>query len=167
MLKIVKHIYKDANGNVWEIEKVTTPKKKGVYTCWIGDCVALNVSFKRDTKKQVREQIEAYVPAGQMNPCKVGFVVSAADVAKHNGVLNAGTYIFTAHEVALFNELARCKHTSIWGSAIRAHTSTGVPNVSKFRDLIRQLKSQAFDNRDAMAEIIGLVGIKMLDEWKS
>jgi len=34
----IKSTYRDNDGDIWEIERQSLPKKKGVYIFWVGEC---------------------------------------------------------------------------------------------------------------------------------
>lgn len=61
-MAIVKTIYyyEDANGNVWEIERVVLNKltTRGQYVYWQAECKALNKSLRGTLKREVINQIK-------------------------------------------------------------------------------------------------------------
>ena len=57
-MKLIKQIYQDKKGNIWEIEKCSLPKKRGYYTFWSADCITLNKSFRDNLKGNLLKQIE-------------------------------------------------------------------------------------------------------------
>ena len=49
----IKSTYRDKDGDIWEIERQSLPKKKGVYIFWVGECTAKKLSFRGSLKREV------------------------------------------------------------------------------------------------------------------
>ena len=52
-MKLIRTIYTDLNGNVWEVQQEKLPKKKGVYTYWVAECKELNKCLRADLKRKI------------------------------------------------------------------------------------------------------------------
>jgi hypothetical protein len=63
-------------------------------------------------------------------------------------------------ESALFEGLCKVPDNTIWGRAISNVMAT--PTVKKFRELVKQLKSQAKDNEQVMESILGTKTLQLL-----
>lgn len=59
-MNIIKSIYQDANGNLWEIEKMSLNNlcKRGEYVYWQGECSTLNKTVRGKLKRDVINQIK-------------------------------------------------------------------------------------------------------------
>lgn len=57
-MKLLKSLYQDNNGNVWEIEKQSLPKKKGQYNYWVAESKSLNKSIRANLKREIIKQIK-------------------------------------------------------------------------------------------------------------
>lgn len=57
-MNIIASIYRDANGDVWEISRQTLPKKKGEYIFWVAECPKKNISLRGNLKKEVLNRIQ-------------------------------------------------------------------------------------------------------------
>lgn len=55
-------MYKDDLGNIWELEKMSLPKKKGTYDFWYGECSSLNISFRENLKRDLIKKIKNHKP---------------------------------------------------------------------------------------------------------
>lgn len=64
-------------------------------------------------------------------------------------------------EARLFTALMKVPDTTLWGLAINRVVEE--PTVKKYRELIKQLKSQAKDNPKLMATIIGADTLNLLN----
>ena len=49
----IKSTYRDNDGDIWEIERQSLPKKKGVYIFWVGECKTKKLSFRGSLKREV------------------------------------------------------------------------------------------------------------------
>lgn len=58
-------------------------------------------------------------------------------------------------EIELLTQLREVKHDSLWGAVISDVVNAKRVDVKAFRNLVCQLKSQAFDNPMVMQKIIG------------
>lgn len=67
---------------------------------------------------------------------------------------------FTKEEESAYQILSQTKRDSLWGEVIGRTLAKG--SVTEFRELIRQLKSQANDCPDTMIKIIGVDGYRSL-----
>ncbi len=66
----------------------------------------------------------------------------------------------TPPEKQVFEQLRQLQHNSIWGIAIS--NVCEVPDVTRFRELIKSLKSQYNDNPEVMTSILGEVTPKVI-----
>ena len=57
-MQLVKQLYNDDNGNLWEIEKCSLPKKRGTFNFWVAECKALSKNYRENTKKDVIAKIK-------------------------------------------------------------------------------------------------------------
>lgn len=57
-MKLLKSLYQDADGNVWEVQKESLPKKKGEYTYWIAECQSLNKTLRESLKRDIIKKIK-------------------------------------------------------------------------------------------------------------
>lgn len=57
-MKLLKSLYSDALGNVWEIQKESLPKKKGQFNFWTAECKSLNKSYRANLKRDLIKQIK-------------------------------------------------------------------------------------------------------------
>lgn len=57
-MKLLKSVYEDSYGTIWEISKETLPKKKGVYTYWIAECKLFDAVLRGNKKKDLIKMIE-------------------------------------------------------------------------------------------------------------
>lgn len=57
-MKLLKSLYSDSNGNVWEIQKESLPKKKGQFNFWVAECFSLNKSIRANLKRDLMNQIK-------------------------------------------------------------------------------------------------------------
>lgn len=57
-MKLIKTLYKDSQGNIWEIERMSLPKKKGVYAYYLAECQTLNLSLKENLKRELIKKIK-------------------------------------------------------------------------------------------------------------
>lgn len=58
-MNLVKSTYQDANGNIWEIERIALKKitKRGEYIYWEAECKSLKKSVRGNLKRDVINQI--------------------------------------------------------------------------------------------------------------
>ena len=59
MIKVVKYTYQDSKGNLWEVEKVSLPKKKGNYNFYLAECKSLGCSFREPLKRDIIKRIKS------------------------------------------------------------------------------------------------------------
>lgn len=52
-MKLLKSVYTDNQGNVWEIQKQSLPKKKGQYNYWIAECHTKNLAYTEKLKRDI------------------------------------------------------------------------------------------------------------------
>lgn len=57
-MKLLKSLYSDSNGNVWEIQKESLPKKKGQFNFWVAECLSINKSIRANLKRDLINQIK-------------------------------------------------------------------------------------------------------------
>lgn len=57
-MKLLKSIYEDSYGCIWEVTKFSLPKKKGYYNYWIAECKSLNIVHRGNKKKDLIKAIE-------------------------------------------------------------------------------------------------------------
>jgi len=57
-MRLIKSLYSDDFGNVWEIEKQSLPKKKGSYNFYLAECKSLNKCFRSNLKRDIINQIK-------------------------------------------------------------------------------------------------------------
>jgi hypothetical protein len=57
-MKVVSVVYEDSNGNIWDVEKVSLPKKKGVYSFYTAYCRDLHISFRENLKRDLIKKIK-------------------------------------------------------------------------------------------------------------
>jgi hypothetical protein len=57
-MKMLKSIYQDSKGNLWEFEKCSIPKYKGTYKYWIAECKEQDKSLKGDLKRDLIKKIK-------------------------------------------------------------------------------------------------------------
>ena len=57
-MKLLKSLYLDSKGNVWEVQKESLPKKKGYFVYWIAECKSTNKSLRSSLKRDLKKQIE-------------------------------------------------------------------------------------------------------------
>jgi hypothetical protein len=56
-MKMLKSIYQDSKGNIWEFERCSIPKIKGTYMYWVAECKEQNISIKADLKRDLIKKI--------------------------------------------------------------------------------------------------------------
>lgn len=58
-MKLLKSVYQDALGNIWEIERFELPNKRGtLVTSWVAECEALKLAYRGKNKKDCINQIK-------------------------------------------------------------------------------------------------------------
>ena len=57
-MKLIKQFYQDDNGNIWEIESCSLPKKRGEYKFWTAECKSLSRHYREDNKKRLMIKIK-------------------------------------------------------------------------------------------------------------
>jgi hypothetical protein len=57
-MKMLKSIYQDGMGNLWEFERCSIPKNKGTYNYWIAECKGQNKCIKGDLKRDLIKTIK-------------------------------------------------------------------------------------------------------------
>jgi hypothetical protein len=57
-MQIIKSIYQDSNGNIWEIKRESLPKKKGEYVYWLAECKEKNICFRKNLKRDIIKEIK-------------------------------------------------------------------------------------------------------------
>jgi hypothetical protein len=57
-MEIIKSIYRDSNGDIWEIKRGTLPKTRGEFVFWIGECPKKNIELRGNLKRDVIEAIQ-------------------------------------------------------------------------------------------------------------
>ncbi len=62
-MRVVKSIYEDSKGKLWEVEKVSLPKlnkKKGNQSFYTAECKELNKSYRETLKREIIKKIKTY-----------------------------------------------------------------------------------------------------------
>lgn len=63
-MQLLKSIYKDAAGNVWEIQYHTLAsvnKKRGMYKFWTAECKSLDKDLRADLKRELIKKIKELI----------------------------------------------------------------------------------------------------------
>ena len=59
-MKIIKSIYQDLNGNIWEVKRESLPKVRGEFVFWIAECTKKNISIRANLKKNIIIEIKKH-----------------------------------------------------------------------------------------------------------
>ncbi len=57
-MKLLKSVYVDDDGNIWQIKKVALTKKRGTYYIWDAECDTLNIGLYANKKKELLTKIK-------------------------------------------------------------------------------------------------------------